>query len=226
MKALVIAPHADDEVLGMGGTIAKLVAKGTHVQVAVLTGHGDRPHPLWPAELWGEIRVECQKALDILGCDAPVFRELPAACLDVLPTYEINKVLAELVQLTEPEEVYIPFAFDLHRDHGEIAYGMSVVTRPYLPSVKQLRRVLAYETLSETHLAPPYLAPAFQPNVFIDISSTIDLKVKAMKAYASQIQPDTLPRSEAAIRALATIRGTHIGVEAAEGFVLLGEYQR
>ena len=55
---LVIAPHADDEVLGMGGTIARKVAEGDVVHVAVLTGQGKPPHPLWPARVWDEVRAE------------------------------------------------------------------------------------------------------------------------------------------------------------------------
>lgn len=226
MKILVMAPHADDEVLGMGGTIAKMVDEGHEVIVAVLTGHGEEPHPLWPRENWDTIRHECCEAQAILGCGPPLFRELPAACLDIAPSHEVNRVISDLLVEIDPCEVYIPFAFDLHKDHGAIAYGVSVATRPYLDSARGIRRVLAYETLSETHLAPPFLAPAFQPNVYINISMTLERKLDAMRAYASQIQANNLPRSIATLRALATFRGTHIGVDAAEGFVLLGEYQR
>lgn len=226
MKILVIAPHADDEVLGMGGTIAQMVDDGYDVTVAVLTGHGQEPHPIWPRENWDTIRGECRAAQAILGYRTSLFRELPAACLDTTPSYQVNKIISELVGEVDPSDIYVPFAFDLHKDHGAIAYGVSVATRPYLESARGIRRVLAYETLSETHLAPAYLAPPFQPNVFVNISNTIGRKLDAMKAYASQIQADNRPRSIAALRALATIRGTHIGVEAAEGFVLLGEYRR
>lgn len=226
MKILIIAPHADDEVLGMGGTIARLVDEGHDVQVAVLTGHGEAPHPLWSRETWDTIRAECRAALQVLGCKPPLFRELPAACLDATPSHQINKVINALVAEVGPHEIYVPFSFDLHKDHGAIAYGVSVATRPYLAKARYISRVLAYETLSETHLAPPYLAPAFQPNVFVDVSVQIERKLDAMRAYASQLQPDNQPRSIAALRALATFRGTHIGVEAAEGFVLLGEYRR
>lgn len=226
MKILVVAPHADDEVLGMGGTIARLVDEGHDVTVGVLTGHGAAPHPLWRPEEWELIRGECRKALEVLGCEEPIFCELPAACLDTTPSYKINGVIQDLLNEVEPEEVYVPFAHDLHKDHGAIAYGVSVVTRPYQASAQSLQRVLAYETLSETHLAPPYLAPAFQPNVFIDISRTLERKLAAMHAYASQIQADNLPRSIAGLKGLAALRGTHIGVEAAEGFILLGEYRR
>lgn len=226
MTVLVIAPHADDEVLGMGGSIARFAEAGRPVVIAVVTGHGEEPHPLSPPAVWETVRAECREAARVLGADAPIFRELPAVCLDHLPAYRINSVIAEVIETVGPEEIYVPFANDLHKDHGAIAYAVSVATRPYIASESPVRRVLAYETLSETHLAPPYLEAAFQPNVFVNITDTLERKIAAMRAYASQIQPDNQPRSAAALRSLAHLRGSHIGVPAAEAFVLLGEYQR
>lgn len=226
MTVLVLAPHADDEVLGMGGTIARFIQDGRRVVVAILTGHGDEPHPLWPRERWDLVRAECRKASEILGVKEVLFRELPAACLDAVPAWQTNRAVEQLIAEVGPSEIYVPFPFDLHKDHGAITYGVGVAARPYLDGAKNVERILAYETLSETHLAFPYMAPPFQPNVFVDITSTLEAKVEAFKAYESQIQPDHLPRSPAAIRALATLRGTHIGCSAAEAFVLLGEYKR
>lgn len=226
MTTLVVAPHADDEVLGMGGTIARLTQAGQRVVVAVLTGHGEDEHPLWQRGTWDAVRAEAAAATEILGVSELVFRELPAAMLDHHPGWRTNAAVDELVDEYRPEQLFVPFLHDLHRDHGAIAYSAVVAARPYLPRSRQLRRVAAYETLSETHLAPPYLAPAFQPQLFIDISSTLDLKLQAMAAYKSQIQPDGLPRSLSALQALATLRGAHIGTTAAEAFVVLGEYER
>jgi LmbE family N-acetylglucosaminyl deacetylase len=57
-KVLVIAPHADDEVLGVGGTISRLSLEGHKVVVAILTGHGEVPHPIWPKDIWDIVRAE------------------------------------------------------------------------------------------------------------------------------------------------------------------------
>lgn len=226
MTILVIAPHADDEVLGMGGVISKYTAEGENVVLAVLTGHGDEPHPLWPKDNWTLIRNECLAAAKVLGITEVKFFELPAACLDTTSAWKINSVIVQLIADVQPTVIYVPFAFDLHKDHAAIAYAVNVATRPYLPSAKNIVRVLAYETLSETHLASPYLYPAFQPNVYIDVSATLSLKLDAMSAYKSQVQPGGMPRSLATIEALARVRGAHIGSSAAEAFVLLGEYVR
>jgi LmbE family N-acetylglucosaminyl deacetylase len=224
MTVLVLAPHADDETLGMGGTIRRFVNEGRRVVIAVLTGHGEEPHPIWKPQHWETIRSECRDACARLGVDELEFKELPAACLDYVPGWQVNSVISSLIEQFQPEELYIPFAFDLHRDHGAVAYGAGVAARPYIEG--SVRRILAYETLSETHLAYPYMAPAFQPNVFINISETLGDKLAAMQCYQSQLQPDHLPRSLAVLQALAKLRGSHIGVNAAEGFVLLGEYIR
>jgi LmbE family N-acetylglucosaminyl deacetylase len=224
---LVIAPHADDETIAMGGTIARLASEGHSVVVAVLTGHGqDGPHPLWPKSAWAQVREECQLACQVLGVEKILFRELPAACLDALPAWQVNAIVDEVLQEVEPDDVYIPFAFDLHKDHRVINYAVHVSTRPYLPKARKIKRLLAYETLSETHLAAPFMEPAFQPNIFVNIEATLEKKLEAMQCYASQLQPANMPRSIDALRALATYRGNHIGCYAAEAFILLGQYVR
>ena len=226
MTVLVIAPHADDEVLGMGGTIARLTQEGERVVVAVMTGHGEEPHPLWPRSTWERVRDECRRAAAVLGVTELAFRELPAAMLDSHPGWQTNAAVDDLVQEFEPTEVFLPFAFDLHRDHGALAYAATVATRPYLRQRRGIKRVAAYETLSETHLSPPYLAPSFQPNLFVDVTATLDQKMEAMAMYETQLQAEGQPRSLASLRALATMRGAHIGSAAAEAFVTIGEYIR
>lgn len=226
MTILVLAPHADDEVLGVGGTIARYSDAGEKIVVAVLTGHGEVKHPFLDKSLWDIVRAESRNAAEILGVSELIFRELPAACLDTHPAWEVNKEVLEVVKEYNPETIFIPFEHDLHKDHASISYAAMVSLRPYLASSRTVRRVLAYETLSETHLAAPYLHASFQPNVFINITDHIDQKVLAMQAYKSQIQADGHPRSASTIRALATLRGSHIGTHAAEAFLLVGEYNR
>lgn len=226
MTILVLAPHADDEVLGMGGSIARWTNEGKRVVLAVLTGHGEGAHPIWPAGVWDIVRQECGDAAKLLGISEVIFKNLPAACLDITPAWQINKLIAELIAVVKPSDVYIPFEFDLHKDHAAVAYGVYVAARPYLANAACIKRVLAYETLSETNLAPPFLAPAFQPNVYVAIEETLVQKLEAMRAYKSQLQPDGMPRSIATLHALATLRGAHIGCKAAEAFMLLGEYNR
>jgi LmbE family N-acetylglucosaminyl deacetylase len=219
-KVLVIAPHADDETLGMGATIAKLARRGVKVTVAVMTGHGPGKHPLWPKETWEKIRSEAQAATAILGVDKLRFFDLPAAMLSGVASHEINGAVQSLVSEEQPSALYLPFYHDLHFDHRLLCYAGLVATRPYLAGA-QLSEVRMYETVSETHLYPASIAPQFTPNLFEDASDTFSLKLKAWECYKSQQISGITPRSAAALQALASWRGSQIGVPAAEAFMLI-----
>lgn len=227
LRILVVAPHADDESLGMGGAIARYVRSGAEVHVALLTGYGsDVEHPFISKAEFDAVRREFDAALDVLGVSHRHVRDLPAVMLDSLPTHKINAVARELIERIRPQRLYLPFAFDLHRDHRELFYAFMVQARSYLPLGGSIEEVWCYETPSETHLAPSYLEPAFSPNRHVDISDLLELKLKAIEAYASQRQEAPLPRSRQAITALAQLRGSQIGVTAAEAFVLIRKVER
>ena len=222
MQILVVAPHADDETIGMGGTIARYSADGHEVIVAVLTGHGkDQLHPLWPAATWDTVRDECREACKILGASKVIFEEVPAVCVADEPVWRLNKVTHGIVESVQPDILFIPFLNDLHPDHRECFRSFSVAWRPHLPLGKRIKEVYAYETLSETHLNFPYVEQGFSPNTWVEISAYLATKIEAMACYRSQIQSHPSARSLEAAKALAVWRGSQIGVEAAEAFVLV-----
>lgn len=221
MTVLVIAPHADDETLGMGGTIARFVREGKRVTVAVLTGPGIEPHPLWPASMWDEIRAEAAQAMRVLGVSDLLFENLPAACLDDTPVHLVNRTVSDVIAKVQPEELYIPYLHDLHKDHFALSYAALVHSRAYLEQGQRIKLLAMYETPTETHLFPGSLYPAFAPNMWIDVSDTLEKKLEAWGCYQSQHQKGQTPRSSEALRALAVTRGAEIGTSAAEGFLIL-----
>ncbi len=226
-RILVIAPHADDESLGMGGTIARYLKAGAEVHVALLTGCGsDGPHPFIEKNEFATVRHEFEMAMDALGVRHRHTRDLPAVMLDSLPTHKVTAVARELVERVRPNQLYLPFAYDLHRDHRELFYAFAVQARSYLPLGGSIEEVWCYETPSETHLAPAYLEPSFAPNRYVDISNFLETKLRAIDCYASQRQPAPLPRSREALTALAQLRGSQIGAAAAEAFVLIRRIDR
>lgn len=215
-RILVVAPHPDDEVLGVGGTIAKAVAAGAEVHVAIVT---KGMPPAFDEEFIATGRREALEAHARLGVARTHFLDLPAAALDTLEHRQLNARLAAVVREVRPDNMYVPFAGDIHADHQLVFQSSLVAVRPnggYAPGA-----LYAYETLSETNWNAPYLTPGFAPNVFVDISAHVDAKIEAMRTYASQIQPFPHERSAEALRALATLRGATIGCAAAEAFVLV-----
>jgi N-acetylglucosamine malate deacetylase 1 len=214
---LVIAPHPDDEVLGVGGTIARLVDEGCDVFVAIVT-KGDES--MFDASLIETTRAEAVSAHEVLGVHKSIFMDgFPAALLDTLPHAQLNAAIGDVVRSVEPETMFVPFPGDLHLDHRLILDSALVAARPRSGSM--LRAIYAYETLSETNWNAAPLTPGFIPNTFVDISTHLQRKLEAMSRYETQLHPGPHERSLDAIEALARFRGATVGFGAAEAFSLV-----
>ena len=215
-KTLVIAPHPDDEILGCGGTMARLADEGGDVVVAVVTKGCE---PAFSSEFVVQVRAELAAAHNTIGVKEVHFLDLPAAALDMSGTAEINSKFDALLADVRPDSIFVPFVGDIHVDHQLSFLGAMVASRPNRPTAP--RRIYAYETLSETNWYAPTITPAFVPNAFIDISSTLERKLDAFECFKSQVRAFPDERSLEAIRALATLRGATAYRRAAEGFMLV-----
>lgn len=212
MKILVFAPHNDDEVLGVGGTIAKYVAEGHDVYVCEVTSGKNR-------ERVSKIKNEALNAHKVLGIAETIFLDLPVIELSIMPIKELNKAIHDTVSKIRPDIAYIPHKGDMHIDHKMVAESAMVALRPV--NSPQLKAIYAYETLSETEWNIPSVDNTFIPNVFVDISKTIDKKLEAMKCYKTQLLDFPHPRSLKAIEALSELRGSTVCVNNAESFMLV-----
>lgn len=218
MNVLVIAPHPDDEILGTGGTIAKRAAQGHDVYVCIVTKGCE---PLFHEKYVEKGRSECRKADEYLGVKETIFLDFPAVMLEEVPRYELNDGILGVIQRIKPEEVYVPHRGDMQIDHKIVVDAAMVALRPkYSHKVK---RIYAYETLSETGWDIPNVMNEFIPTVYEDISDTINKKIEAMNIFQSQLAPFPNARSIGAIEALARFRGSTVTLEAAEAFGIVRE---
>lgn len=221
MNVLVLAPHPDDETLGCGGVIARLAAEGHRVTVGVVTGPGEGRHPFVEQALFDEVHLELRSAMKILGVHEVIYGSVPTTLSADILRRDLNAEVKRIIDQATPDILFAPFALDLHSDHREIFHAASVCWRPYLEAGRMIREVYCYEVPTETHLNIPYVEQGFVPNCWFDISKYIDLKIAAFASFKSQVQQEPMPRSLDAVRALATWRGSQIGVQAAEAFVLV-----
>jgi len=226
MNVLVFAPHADDEVLGCGGTIAKYVKAGHNVYVCVVTSgnkdiwdQSEMVKNNWPSPLY----PEASEAHKILGVKETFYLGFPCVTLENVPRHILNGAVDTVIQQVKPDVVYIPHYGDMQKDHAVTAEAVMVAVRPKTDHV--VRAVYGYETLSETEWNTPCVKNVFIPNVYENIDGYVDLKVQAMECYKSQIADFPNPRSSQAIRALAQLRGLTMCVPAAEAFMLVREYR-
>ncbi len=213
-RVLAIAPHPDDEVLGCGGTLARLSATGNEVHVLVAT---EGKPPQFPKEGVERVRVEMHAAHEVLGIAGTHQLDLPAAALDTVASSQINAAIAERIEAIRPDSLLLPFVGDIHTDHQIVFMAAMVAARPRHADAP--KNILCYETLSETNWYAPPTTPAFVPNVFVDISDTLQKKVEAFQKFESQVRPFPEERSVEAIEALARMRGATVFLRAAEGFV-------
>lgn len=220
MNVLIIAPHPDDEVLGCGGTIAKHITLGDIVYVAIVTKGCE---PIFPSNQVEQVRSECLKADAFLGVKKTIFMDFPAAMLEKVPRFEFNGAFIKLLQDLKPDIVYLPHRGDMQLDHKMVVDAAMVALRPKYEHV--VKKIYAYETLSETGWDVPNTTNEFIANSYNDISDYLDRKIEAMKVFKSQLAEYPNARSIESIRALAMYRGSSIGFKAAEAFSVIREVQ-
>lgn len=211
MNILVFAPHNDDEVLGVGGTIARFSEEGHKLYVCEVTS----------GPKYKMMQQEATNAHKMLGVEYAFFLNLPVSALVDMKKTELNARIDEIVKKVRPEIVFMPFIGDMHFDHRMVAEAVLVAARPV--NECSVKKVYMYETLSETGWNVPVGENSFIPNFWIDIGKTIEKKIEAMLCYQSQLRGSLHPRSTDCIRALAKYRGATVGLNYAESFMLVRE---
>ncbi|MEP6892432.1 MAG: PIG-L deacetylase family protein [Gaiellaceae bacterium] len=215
-RVLVIAAHPDDEVLGMGGTIARHADSGDAVRIVCVTDGSSTQYPGDP-EIRVQKEAEARRAAGELGVSDYVHLDLPDMRLDTLPHVEINTVIETQIRDFGPQVLYTVHP-DVNRDHQALFDSVAVATRPTPEQV--VRRVLTYAPTSSIEWTPGALN-WFVPNWLVDISPTLDRKLAAFAHYETERREYPHPRSERAIRAAAEFYGASRGCEYAEPFVLV-----
>ncbi|MGH9512484.1 MAG: PIG-L deacetylase family protein [Terriglobales bacterium] len=222
MTILVVAAHPDDEVLGCGATLARLAREGHEVHIAIVAegitsryGERDRADGGQLALLHENAHAAAAK----IGAKDILLYKLPDNRLDTVALLDIVKLVEGLVERLAPEIVYTHHSGDLNMDHGIVHRAVLTATRP-VPG-QSVCEVYAFEVPSSTDWAFQGLEPVFRPNVFVDVTSTMETKLAAMACYVTEARQSPHPRSPDALRAAATRWGSVVGCQAAEAFELV-----
>jgi LmbE family N-acetylglucosaminyl deacetylase len=219
---LVMAAHPDDEVLGCGGTIARLAQEGHDVYIAILgEGVTSRYQQREQADqaLVEALRARSRQVAELLGARDLFLYNLPDNRFDTVALLDVIKIVEELVERLQPQVIYTHHSGDLNVDHVIVHRAVLTATRPVASC--PVKEIYAFEVPSSTEWAFGQFQLAFRPNVFVDISATLETKVEALALYESEARPFPHPRSPKALRALARRWGSVVGVEAAEAFELI-----
>jgi LmbE family N-acetylglucosaminyl deacetylase len=215
---LIIAAHPDDEVLGVGGTIAKYTGIGVDVYVCILADGATSRYEDWMVT---ELQENALKAANILKVKEAFFEGLPDERLDQIPFIDVVKSIERRITETKPDTVFVHHRGDANTDH-QIAFKATIAaTRTLKTNI--INRILCYEVPSSTEQSPPFIEYTFTPNVFFDITNTLSKKMEAVQVYKSEIREYPHPRSVEALSVAAKHWGVKVGLEAAEAFMLVRE---
>lgn len=214
---LVVAPHPDDETLGCGGTLLRHAAEGDRVHWLIATDMTDA----FAAERRAARDAEIGAVAREYGFAGVHRAGFPTMLLDARPRSELIGAFGRVFHEVQPGIVYLPYRNDAHSDHAAVFDAAAACCKSFRhPSVK---RVLAYETLSETEFGLRPDDPGFRPNVFVDIAAQLERKLGVLRLFAGELGEFPFPRSETCVRAQAALRGSQAGTAAAEAFMLLKE---
>lgn len=195
MQILAIGAHPDDIELGAGGALAKHAKQGDKIYIIVMSS-GERGGSAT------QRTKEAKQAAKILGASNIEVHKLPDA--KITDDVETIMKIENIVNQIHPQRVYTHSSKDTHQDHRYTALA-SISAARYVPEI------LAYES--------PLTFPSFNPQVYIDITDTLKIKVKALMTYKSQVQKEYMKAE--AIEGLARYRGHQAGVKYAEAFEVI-----
>lgn len=208
-RVLVLAAHPDDELLGCGGTVALHTRAGDCVtSVIVCEGESLRYGP----EGVGQ-PTHTRRAAETLGVGDVRVLGFPDQRLDTFPLIEVIAPLEQVVREIRPQTVYCQFGGDANRDHEILFRALLVATRPMEASIES---VYAFDTASSTEWGFPR---SFVPDTWVDISATLEQKIRAMACYESEVREYPHPRSLEALRNRARAWGNQTCLDAAEVFM-------
>lgn len=210
-RILIIAPHADDEVLGVGATISKLKNEGDIVSVIIVT---ERKYP-GLTEQNAQI-TNCHKTLNY---DNLYNLRLEDEYLD-RSVVDIAKAIEPIYNKLSPDILYTCFSGDNNQDHRAVFDAVCIVCRPH--ANKKLKRLYCYEVPSSTDQTPAFTRMPFVPNIYSEITEQqLAIKQLAMSCYAGEVRSYPNPRSAMGIEVLARKRGMECNAEYAEAFMLV-----
>lgn len=221
-EIVVVAAHPDDEVLGCGGMIARRVRSGQKVATLIVAeGATSRDVVRDSVARHREItalREAAKEANAVLGVKVLEFGNLPDNRLDSVDRLDVVKLIEAFVAKHKPQMVLTHHPGDLNIDHQIVSRAVSTACRP-LPG-SQVFSLMFFEVPSSTEWQTDAHGSVFSPNWYEDIDLTLQVKIEALRRYASEMRPWPHPRSYEAVEALARWRGASVGRNAAEAFSL------
>ena len=216
MRYLIVVAHPDDEVLGAGASIHKLVLQGNDVAVCTMANHAAAR-----ANISETLADDQKKAMDILGVKTVFSADFPNIKMNTVPHLELVQFIEKCIEEFKADAIITHHPCDTNIDHQETSRAAQAACRLFQrrPGVPKLKLFLYMEVLSSTEWSLDSSSTRFIPNYFVEIRKNgVEKKIEALSAYKGVMRDYPHPRSFEAITGLAAYRGSQAGCNYAEAF--------
>lgn len=221
-SVLVVSAHPDDEILGCGGVMAKHIIQGDEVNVIILcegiTSRSNVSNIKNNQKKLKELKKSAINANKCLGVGTLEFIGLPDNRLDSIDLLEVVKIIEKYIDYFKPSRIYTHNNGDLNIDHQITHKAALTAARPY-PN-QTVKDIYSFEIPSSTGWSSDGENRTFVPNIFVDITETLNKKLEALRFYSSEMRDWPHSRSYKSVEYLARYRGATVGIEACEAFML------
>ena len=216
MRYLLVVAHPDDEVLGAGATVHKLVNEGHEVAICIMANHAAARK-----NLSDTLAVDEKRALDVLGIKKVYQADFPNIKMNIIPHLELVQFIESAIEDFGAEVIITHHPSDTNNDHVMTSGAAQAAARLFQrrEGIPALKRFMYMEILSSTEWSIDTSANRFTPNYFVEIGQEgVEIKLKALAEYKGVMRPYPHPRSNEAIKSLAAYRGAQVGRNYAEAF--------
>lgn len=216
-KILVVASHPDDEILGCGGTVARLVEEGAEASTVILgegiTSRDEKRDTSKRKNELSFLKKQIYKANELIGVKNVFIYDFPDNRFDSVALLDIVKVIEKVKKEIRPDILFTHYEKDLNIDHRICYNAVVTATRPLI--TETVKELYSFEVLSSTEWNYPL---SFSPDTFFEINKTIKDKINAIKAYKSELMEYPHPRSVRSIELNAEYWGVRTSLKYAEAF--------
>lgn len=216
MNVLVVVAHPDDEVLGAGATIHKLVTEGHNVAVAIMVSKASAR-----ANISTTLSEDQVLAMKILGVQKVYEADFPNIKMNTVPHLDLVQFVEKCMEDCKAEVIITHHPADTNNDHVVTSYAVQAASRLFQrrEDMPPLIELMYMEVLSSTEWSIDGSSNRFVPNCFYEVGEIgIDIKLKALESYKGVMRNYPHPRSREAIIGLAAYRGSQSGCNYAEAF--------
>lgn len=218
MVYLIVVAHPDDEILGAGATMYKLVKDGHKVIVCILSGEvnarNNRP------SLY-ELNSDVHSSLNILGVEKVIKGSFPNIEFNTVPHIKLVQFIEKAIIDMKAEVVFTHHPADINNDHLHTSLACQAAVRIFQrrPDIQPIKELLFMEVLSSTDWGLNKAFQQFNPNTYVEVGEeAIDKKIEALAQYRGVMREYPHPRSREVLKGLALYRGGQAGMNYAEAF--------